>query len=195
MDEHPKNAAVVCPGLTCSLFDEANYDLVVAVNRAAKRVPACDLWVCLDAWTFSWVCGHGWDSGRGTTLVCGDQTFGIVRRKYPHLMEISEHFDHLDHRRPDVWRPTANWQRFGVLVAIVEAIRAGASRVDLWGVDWTGSADWDGFEHKKQHRYESRFAKERKIIGELSREVGERGVVVRRIETYWSDCRELLEKP
>jgi hypothetical protein len=58
--------------------------------------------------------------------------------------------------------------------------------IDAWGVDWQGTADWDGFSHVTQRRDEARWAKERGIWNALVELLGARGIAV---------ARHALDKP
>jgi len=157
-------------------LSHSGYSELIAVNRAAEFA-ACRWWVALDARTFSWTRPQG-----APTLVCGDDQYRKVVQDHPEAVGIKHRSLstlHLDLAAPG--RPPVRWKRLGATVAVALAVNLGATEIDVYGADWSGTRDFDGHADPRNRRDEKRWEDERKTFAELAAVLAERGIVLRRI--------------
>lgn len=169
------NAAILCPGPSlASLSTVPAADLVIGVNRAALRF-ACTDWCCCDLpaieqWHESVI-----DGQRGApTLISGMEAVDNLRdRKVIWRGEVFDRRRMLDYCPHEI-----NWVMFSFTTAIVYAGYREAKRIDIYGCDWKGTADFDGAEAGK-NRSDERWELERAIVARrLVPWLAERGVEV-----------------
>jgi len=168
-------ACVLCPGPSLAgLIGEPireRYDLIVGVNRAVELLE-CDYWVALDTRTF------------GITNVSGKPilvTSSVHYRKMCQEWPRAREFEHLDHKTLVQRKLSPGWSTKGLLTAVVLACAKGATNIDCYGVDWKGTADFDGKTFPRQKRTRKRWEKETRRFGQLSQALAKRGVMVRRV--------------
>lgn len=170
--------AVVCPGPSGRDATLDGYDLVIAVNRAALWTP-CDVLVALDAHTWGWIAQEGGPLPRRTrpTICTGTAQYLQMRD----MVAETVHYDHLP-ATPGSLPVTADlrWEQKSALLAIEAAARLGAVTVDVYGMDWEGEADADGFHDERQKRTPARWDDERRLYGRLRDLLASRGVKVQR---------------
>lgn len=171
------NASVLCPGPGLVMYDDTRgpYDLTVGVNRAAGFTD-CDLWVMLDARTFSMTAPRG-----RPVVICSADQWKIVLGAHPEAAALA----HLDHTRFPFSKAPVGWHTKGLTVAIVAAYLRGARRIDCFGVDWTGLADWDGYHVASQKRSAKRWDAEKDLYGDLVDLLvnGDEHCVIRRVSS------------
>jgi len=176
---HPKGcrAAILCPGPSIDLYPGADaYDLVIGVNRAAAMRP-CEYLVALDAHTATF-----FDDAPllGTpTVICSPGVYGdqcILRAGWPGL----RHLDYLDARETVPGKPV-RWHQFGLMTALAWAAHLGATCITVYGADWSGTTDADGFSDKRQRRDPGRWRKEQTRWTETTGLLKTLGVTVDRI--------------
>jgi hypothetical protein len=173
-------AAVLCPGPSLEEFEPAGehaaYDLTIGVNRAAGRF-ACDLWVALDARTFLKTAVRG----RPIIVAAADQ-FSLMKRMDAragaHGCLVPLDFGPRIHH--------VIWHSKGLTVACMMAWAAGARFIDCYGVDWSGTADWDGHTDPKNQRTPERWEAERALFTATCGWLESQGTVVRRIEAAFT---------
>ena len=179
-------AAVLCPGPSLVAYPgPAAYTpgCRVAVNRAAGRV-ASDFWICLDAHTFRWVQEDFGGPVGSPVLVCEHSARNAIVSEYPSAAEMV----HLSVREifPGPIDGRVVWRPYGFAVAIVLAADLTAPpsgrprRIDCWGIDWSGLADFDGFSHQSQKRGLDRWAKDRRTFDRLAELLAAEGVRLER---------------
>lgn len=169
-------AALLCPGPSLATYQPAGADLTVGVNRAATRF-ACDAWVCGDPPLIQQVGEQVTGLPLLITSVDGHQVY----RDFPR-----------DFGKP-LWRGEClcwtaamefcpheyNWVMFSATAALVYCGFCGATGVDVYGADWSGTADFDGVQAGK-NRSEERWKLERGIWRAIVGWMGERGITVNR---------------
>jgi hypothetical protein len=174
------NACVLCPGPSLGRFlgdpSRPQYDLTIGVNRAVEAI-SCDYWVALDTCTFGLTMVVG-----KPMLVTGKGHYRQMCRRWP----AAEEFEHLDLMGLTTKHLPSRWRTKSFLTAIVLAYTKGATEIDCYGVDWKGSADFDGRTFPEQKRTEKRWAKESRSFEELKAALRRRGVTVARMEACWS---------
>jgi hypothetical protein len=160
-------AAVLCPGpSTTSFQDSSRYDLVIGVNRAAA-LHACQYWVALDAETHDIVFPVGTPE-----LVCK-----------PSIYARSRYRGRLRHVSSDalVGFLPGDWWNYSSTVAIVYAAWRGCSKIEVFGMDWGGVADWDGWTAAGDgDRGKDRWEAEALLYSEIAAHLNNRLVVVTR---------------
>jgi len=195
--------AVLCPGPSLAAFDEAGaYDAVVAVNRAALAVRA-DYWVALDCHCRPWFVPQD-----GPRLVCSASSYRRACRDVPGTARMI-HFDPNGLTFPMKVVPWSRWG-WAVAVVLAHhlaktapeapglrrsnlgvqgpgqpsgaANRAvSANVVHCYGMDWDGTADFDGRPDEGTTRGPGRWAREAGLFERLREELARRGTDLERI--------------
>lgn len=167
------NAIILCPGPSLpKTYAGQGADLLVGVNRAAVAFPV-GVWCAMDY-----------------PLV--QQAMADVQGT-PLLVTSATGFDTLSqHKTP--WRGQAEtptekmmnycqhamqWCMFSATTALIYCGWKGAKRIDIYGADMIGTADWDGKEAGKNRR-EERWRCERQIWNNNANWLRERGITVER---------------
>lgn len=155
----------------------AQSDLVVGVNRAAVFIP-CHVWVAGDRPLIE----------REHQNVIGDPLLitGV---------DAHEKLTRLRDEGSPIWRGSwrcstemmgfcpydLQWVMFSSTIALVYCAFREATRIDVYGADWSGTADFDGTA-AGENRSESRWALEKQIWANLERWMRQKGIeVVRHI--------------
>jgi hypothetical protein len=173
-----RKAALLCPGPSLAAFPGRNgYDVVLGVNRAARRVP-CDYWVFLDAHVPR---DFGPPAGRPTLVsrACALRrvTRGLAAGQAK-WAEGLEHFPLEDLPKPASW--PSKWDNLSLLAALALAVHLGAVEIECWGVDWDGVRDWDGYSDARQNRTETRWSRERDLFNAIVVGLAAKGIRVSR---------------
>lgn len=147
-------------------------DYFIGVNRAANA-HRCDAWACGDLpAVVKWA---DLTIGSPTLLTAANTVVDLRQRGFAWRGKVVE-FDALN----DVLDPAAiNWHFLTALAAVVYAASLGATTIDVYGADWSGTADWDGVQ-AGQNRSPDRWAKERELFDAIAAEFLERGITVER---------------
>ena len=126
MEQREVSCALLCPGPSLAdwkRFDD--YNLIVAVNRAVLHVERVDAWVALD-----WKSITRIDAKPCTLYTCPSSTETLRPARWPRVREF------------DV-RPTQHRGKTAIS-ALYVAKELGATRIDVFGADWTDQPDFDG---------------------------------------------------
>ena len=171
-------AAIACPGPTLAdwpggWWADAGFDLVVGVNRAANLV-ACDYWVTLDRHTVKMS-----DPLGEPPVIAAPGMLGNITNAHPEIRVRAN----VPVDRRWIEGTKVRWWRWGLTVAIGFATSRGADRIELYGVDWRGTDDWDGLNVPKMKRSPGRWARERRVFDRLVGVLAARGVTVVRMTT------------
>lgn len=184
-------AAILCPGPSLARVAPetvAAYDARIGVNRAVLHV-ACEWWATLDGNLFSAAAGFTPPVNQ-PCLVCSRGTYCSLRRVHTELQD----WPWLDTRQIDCPGDPLHqlrWRKFSFTTAIVLAAKLGARKIDCFGADMLGEADWDGHTDPRNKRDETRtdaagkvlqgrWPMERKIFAELAAVLAGQGVEVSR---------------
>jgi hypothetical protein len=148
--------ALLCPGPSLAAYPgRSGFDLVLGVNRAAIA-HGCDVWVACDV---PCVRQHMEAVQGMPLLLTGMESSGTLDTDHPRyrgpITDIRPLLTFCD--------PGWSWQSFSASCAFVYAVAQGATRIDLWGADWSGTADHDGAE-AGQNRSPERWQWERNIF-------------------------------
>jgi hypothetical protein len=187
-----RSAAVLCPGPSLAnvrAADLIEYDALLGVNRAVERA-ACQWWVALDAHTFGFT-----RPVNRPVLVTSRGTYRSLRARTPELAD----WPWLDCRWVDpIGQHVVRWRKTSMTTAIVLAAELGAKRIDVYGCDWDGEADWDGRTDARYNRgedkagpdgrtIEGRWTMERRLFAELAEALAGRGATVKRCRVQSSE--------
>jgi len=184
----PNRIAVICPGSSHGLFPGPDgYMATIGVNRAAIW-HQCDYLVCRDAHTWRWIREQGGPWGR-PAIVTERAVYEKIRAD-----DAADAAGVLVNSRsiqaPMLFKVA--WRRLGSLTAIALAAErlsaqhepgtqwAAPGCIELFGMDLTGTADADGFQHPKQWRDKARWAKESRLLAECTALLAAHGIDVRR---------------
>ena len=182
----PASAAVLCPGPSLAQVTPATlapYPCLLGVNRGVEVHP-CHWWSALDGHTYTFT-----RPVNRPVLVCSRGTYLGLRRPRPELAD----WPWLDCR----WIDAAGglhavpWRKTSMTTAIVLAAELGAARVDVYGCDWDGEADWDGRMDERYNRgedrtdaggrvIEGRWTMERRLFADVRAALAARGVQLER---------------
>lgn len=173
------NAAILCPGPSLAKWPDAMlsaYPLRIAVNRGVHRVP-CTHWVMADlnpfekdppaklppVWTSENIISH-FPKGSATAY----ETLG---NRHPFLVNTYS---------PD---GVVDWRSFSSTAALIVAAHLGATRIDVYGADWTNEPDFDGksINQGPHERDAERWKNERQIWDAVGGYLTSIGVSVNRI--------------
>ena len=160
-------AAIVAPGESlrfwhgtmCGCKACVPYDLVLAVNRAILACwGECTHWVFLDAYTCQMAvnAGAGYLGPRCVTTL---REWDLVCARYRYMKACQ----FVDRDRFEKLPAELEWRVYTVTTAVAAAVELGARRIDCYGVDQKGTADWDGFTDARQRRNPRRWERERRI--------------------------------
>lgn len=177
MPRRAVRAAVLCPGPSLTAFaGRVGYDLVIGVNRAVGLFP-CDYWVMLDDHTFD--IAH--PIGTPRVLCPRDQWAKVSRRT---ANGAAKDFKVLAPEDVDGTLPRRQtpWHKWSATAAIALACHLGATEIDCWGMDWEGTADWDGDTRPFHCRDEARWHNEQKSFRIMEQAMRARRVALRRIK-------------
>ena len=170
-------AAIYCPGpsLDWALAQpRRDSRLTIAVNRAAERVVA-DYWAMLDPVTWE-ITGR---LASSPAVVCAPSCWRELVARQPEAEALGWAFP--DAKLAESLAPLARWRTKSMTVAMVLAATLGAKRIDLWGVDLEGEADFDGRSYGCQRRDPARWTAERSLLNQVARNLADHAVPVRRI--------------
>jgi len=171
--------AVACPGpsLAATAPEAQQADVVIAVNRACCAA-AADFWVALDAYTYDWVAEAGGPLLRNAcrpAIVCSAAALRRIAAKH----DLPAAF--LDRAGlPAGDFKAIRWSRYSWATAMILAGAIRPQRIDCYGMDWSGGADYDGFTHKRQRRTDSRWNEERDMFARIADILTARGTAVMR---------------
>lgn len=153
------NATILCPGPSLADYTPSESSgIVVGVNRAAE-LHQCDVWSAIDHTLVRRV--H--PIGMPTLLTTMATRESLERRgkAWPYLAVT--HCGVANGGRP------GEWSRYSATSALHYLVWMGATRVETWGVNWQGTADWDG-EMAGENRTLDRWRDERSIWDRLVRD-------------------------
>ena len=165
--------AILCSGPSLIQFpQEHDYDYVIVVGRAAEFY-AGDMWCALD---LAAIAGSAGKVLGQPTLLTRAGIYRAVCRIHP---EVSRHtLIHAKFPGPDGIR----WKSFSSTRAFVYAVNIlEASKIDSYGVDLSGSDDWDGNALPTANRSEERWGHEAGVWHSLETWAHSKGVEAQRI--------------
>lgn len=150
-------AALICPGPSVfQTFDPDHPGVKLAVNRAALWF-AADHWAANDLPLIEQI-------GRSVLgqpqLWCNHDTADSLRRKENRWGKLASAFSSLH-------CPVPAWHLYTAPAALVVAAHLGATRIDVFGADWTDAPDADGEMPPSCRRDPSRWEQERAIWFEI----------------------------
>jgi hypothetical protein len=163
---------LLCPGPSLAAYAAPTpRPLTIAVNRAALRFQ-CDWWAACDYPMVR-------DNRRhvlGAPAVCtAKQQFW----KFPELVGVC-----IEDDLWPKWRmPGANpggYSLYSFSAAMILALHVGATRLDVFGADWKGTADYDGAQ-AGENRSDDRWATEARFFAEMSTFLQANGCEVNRV--------------
>jgi len=148
-------------------------DLTIAVNRAIGFRSA-DVWAAGD---IPMLTDQRPDVIGKPELFTAANTNAYLRdkgREWPgKVTEFEQLFSYLD-------PASCSWTMFTFTAAIVYAAHAGAKQIEIFGCDWTGTNDFDGW-NQAGNRSPERWKLEREIYSRLIRLIDARGIEVKRV--------------
>lgn len=169
------------------------YAAVLAVNRAISRIGPSWLkgaaaagwagpwayWMMLDEYTFGMCDPPAWPGG--IWMVTYRNEHGRILAQNPDAAEYASIYiedvrEVLGSRLP----VATEWACYGITVGLAVALYLGARRVDVYGADQAGRADFDGFTDPRQKRDAERWAREKRIWGNVTAAVAAAGTEIRR---------------
>jgi len=166
-------AAILCPGPSLVRSVPAPADLTIAVNRAIAFSSA-DVWAAGD---IPMLCEDRPNIIGRPELFTAANTAAYLRDHGPawrgKVTEFESLFDYLN-------SSNLSWTLFTFTAAIVFAAHAGAKLIEIFGCDWTGQSDYDGWA-KAGNRTDERWKLEREIYARLTDSLAARGIEVKRI--------------
>lgn len=181
-------AAVLCPGpsmVQTFAGKTRRYAIVIGVNRAVCAY-ACDYWVMLDDHT--WDLAH--ENGRapiGTpTVMCDASLWRKVQNRARPAAERHNLIVPADVKVP--MRPV-KWHTWSATAAVALAHHLGARSIDVFGMDWEGVQDFDGFTHQRNSRTDERWRREQACYLDLQNLLAESGSTVTRVRPEGSPVR------
>lgn len=134
------NTAIICPGPSLTKTFLKHFDgRVIAVNRAARQFDS-DVWVCGDWELYEAV--HRTVCGLPKLLCPRSTTIQARHHEIPWRGDVIE-YESLYGRMA----MHHDWQWSTLTVAIAYAAKTAQSEypeIDLFGADWSGTADFDG---------------------------------------------------
>lgn len=174
------NAVLLCPGPSLVNYPGGG-ELVLGVNRAAT-IHRCDVWVCCD-WIYE---GTASTTNGGVkylrdqvigspTLVIGSDGHSSLKRHniyWPNVVEVESWWGDYDPHG-------MGWTLYSATTALMYAHHRGAKTIDVYGVDWSGTKDWDGTPAGGT-RTDARWESERGIWKRLTGYLEQRGTKVKR---------------
>jgi hypothetical protein len=169
--------AILNPGPSLAALEKPPAaDVLIGVNRAALRFE-CTCWAATD---YPMIKRHQAAVLGTPALLTRRQTWADIgaRCRLP-LDRVVESID-IPNAPP--------WALKSMTCAMAFAFANGASRIDLYGCDWSGEQDFDGVK-AGEDRSEKRWAAEQADFAALSRWMLERGVMVARHWTVTSPCK------
>ena len=148
------NATLLCPGPSLANYAGEGRGIVVGVNRAVT-LHQCDMWAATDHPLIRSVTPLG-DPALFTITASRDS---LERRGIPWPRLVVTHDDIAGQTVTNGRHP---WTRYTATAALQYLIWSGATHIDVWGADWSGTQDWDGTD-AGQVRTADRWAAEREI--------------------------------
>lgn len=175
-------AVILCPGKSLNAYTPDGADITIGVNRACAFVP-CDWAAILDREVIERYA----DSFKGNPKWMTNQSsFDELARK-DHPWSWKEHVI-VDQLRREFWHTdqpdgvTVPWTLYSFTSALVTAAWLGATWVEIYGADWSGTHDYDGKQHDyPDKRNDERWDGERKLYGKVTNWMqSEKGITVTR---------------
>jgi hypothetical protein len=155
-------AVILNPGPSLAKLESVPpCDLSIAVNRAAIAFPV-QVWAAMDYPTIK---RHNASVIGSPSLFTRKQTWDDTKNKWPrNLFKLAE----------DIAFPVQTWALVTMTCSIMLAAHLGATTIQLFGCDQTGTADFDGAE-AGEDRTETRWQRERSVLEEMTVWLGSRG--------------------
>lgn len=171
------NAAILCMGESVRAFEPDDFEgLLVAVNRAATKFRV-DVWACGDIDLHTSIDKVPEHVIGSPELLTAAVTAAYLRDHgtpwRANVVEFESLRDYLDYAQ-------LSWTLFTATAAIVYAASRGATRIDCYGMDWKGEADFDGWA-KAGNRSPERWRLESGVFGAVVKTLAGMGVEVRRV--------------
>ena len=170
-------AALLCPGPSLERYaGRDGYDLVIAVNRAATRYE-CDYWIAQDHSAY----GHSHRADLPKligkpTWITNPSTHKATLGSHPESKRLAYIArNSIDFPSPPTWR---TWS---ATIGLALAAWRGATHIDCYGVDWTGTKDFDGVMLPEQIRDRRRWQREINVWRGMYRRLSARGITFTRI--------------
>lgn len=162
-------AAILCPGTSLArLARQPEADLVIGVNRAV-RTYLCHVWAACDypliRDNFRFVIGKPRVLTRRTTW----ESIGKKCRMKLACFTEDVRFD-----------CPINWHTKTMTCAMAYAAFVGVDKIELYGCDLFGEADYDGVK-AGEDRSDKRWAQERSDLGVMMETLWSRGIATHRI--------------
>ena len=149
------NATLLCPGPSLAKYSpDKRSGWVVGVNRAAI-LHECDVWAATDLPLIK----HTMPLGTPTLLTIDATRDSLHRRGKPWPWLVITHTGIAGETVTNKQHP---WTRYTATAALQYLKWIGATRVDVYGADWSGTLDWDGAS-AGERRTDERWAEERAI--------------------------------
>jgi len=175
------NAAVLCPGPSLAGWPDdrlRSHSITVGVNRAVHRIP-CSHWVFADEVPYAIerrpaIVPHIFTSEH-VTQICRDLHWEVPIR----LTTFESLFDRFP-QNIDTGTPggVVCWASFSATAALIVAAAVGATRISLYGADWTDEPDWDGVNLPTNKRDASRWGDELPVHHACVRHLTLKGIEV-----------------
>lgn len=146
------NISILCPGPSLRLYRPGCEGVVIGVNRAAT-IHACDVWAATDRPLIDRTQPIG--TPTLLTIAATRDSLSCRGRPWPYLVVTHCGIGMKDNARTP-------WTRYTATAALHYAGWLGATHVDVYGCDWSGTKDWDG-EEAGCNRTDDRWAEEREI--------------------------------
>src|SRR5688572_402783 len=183
--------AILSPGPSLPQFSGAPDATTIGVNRAATLF-ACDWLAAIDytlieKYSSSFLGSPKWLTNQNSFEHFARQDHPWGRRE--HVTTDWLRRNYLDTRQ-------FSWTLYSFTSALVFAAYLGATRVDIYGADFAGVADWDG-EQPVDHpdmRNQQRWDGERKLYERIKGWMEQRGIEVVRHERQETSSASQIER-
>lgn len=163
--------AILCPGPSAKSFADSDHEgPIITVNRAGLLYPS-EIWAASDYPLIR----------DNQAKVLGNPNLLTKRQTYADIKHRLTRFPRVEIVEDIVGIPKElHWQDKTMTCAMMFAVANGASRLDLYGCDWSGELDYDGVK-AGEDRSESRWVKERAVYDGIVDWLNGKGVEVRRV--------------
>lgn len=165
-------AAILAPGPSIALSKNKEFDYRIAVNRASHFNTNIDVVSVYNNFNYDNVFPKNYNP-----LILTPESQWARKKFYRPKIFYN-----------DIWLPSdelGKWvTRSSLYAAIFMAVHYKASNITIFGVDWDGSKDWDGFETSvnKKDRTPVNYETQKKQLRLIKDFLEEKGIVVNRIQ-------------
>ncbi len=165
------NIAILCPGLSLPRTWGGEADHVIGVNRTAMAFP-CETWACGDYPLVEKIAPDVIGSPR--LLTAANSAAHLRDHGPPWRGRVVEFESLVEGDQP------LDWQLFTLPAAVVYAASLRPGRISVYGSDWQGEADWDGWA-EAGNRSPARWQLERQIFQNLADWLERKSIALRRV--------------